>query len=245
MSYQALVVEDSLRQFESLQSELKTDGWEVTRAKDKDDALFQLRTLKEKGVFVNAAAIDMGLPPYPDDIFVGLELIKQIRSQEEYSELPILAYTSMANLDYVVHASLVRRLLMLRVSFIYLRPLDLSFANLMNYIRQEFFLLSPRSIGYLQNAVPSTPDPLDDDLWATLEGLSMNLSHAEIADRLHIAVDTVRSRLDKAKERLIIREEIPIDARNEEMVPWYREHVVRYARDPEPKAIPRSRKRNP
>jgi DNA-binding response OmpR family regulator len=64
MTYQILLVEDSTRQFESLAGELKADGWEVTRARDKDDALFQLRTLEEKGVFVDAAAIDLGLPAW-------------------------------------------------------------------------------------------------------------------------------------------------------------------------------------
>jgi CheY-like chemotaxis protein len=242
MTFQILLVEDSTRQFESLAGELKVDGWEVTRARDKDDALFQLRTLEEKGVFVDAAAIDLGLPPYPDDIFVGLDLIKRIRANEKFSELPILAYSAMANPDF--HASLVRRLLTMRVSFLYLRPLDFSFANLMNYIRQDFFLLSPRSIGYLVNAVPTSHDPLEDDHWATLEELSKNLTHAEIAENLNIAVDTVRSRLDKARQRLIDQGEIPVDARNEDMTQWYREHVVRYARDPDPKPIPRSRRKN-
>jgi len=232
MTLKALLVENEPRQFESLSNELKTADWQVERAGQKEEALAKLKSMYEQGSHLDVAAIDLGLPPDTDRLTIGLELIHAIRKIEVYQELPIIAYTSQANIEYSLYANAVRRLLTLQASFLYLRPLEAgSFVTIMKYVSQGFVFLSPAPAGYLSSAVPHSPDPLPDEIWETLDALSRGLTHLMAAKELNIAADTVRSRLDRARQILIDRRQILFDARNEEIYDWFRQHQVRYVRD--------------
>ncbi len=231
MSPLILLVENDGRQFESLSGELKSDGWEIKRAIHKDDALVCMRNLEKEQTHLDAVAIDLGLPPEPDNVTVGMDLIREIREQRYYRELPTLAYTSQ-QIDFTLYASIVRRLMTMKVSLIYLRPMDEgAFANVMKYVRQDYVLLSPAPASYLPSAVPDKPDPLSDELWETLESLSYGYTHHQAANMINISQETVRSRMDRARQILIDREEVLIDAHQEEILEWFRENRVRYARD--------------
>ncbi len=232
MTLLTLLAENEPRQYESLCNELQNAGWQVQRAGHKEEALSKLRTLHDQGLHLDVAAIDLGLPPDTDRLTVGLELINEIRAIEVFQELPILAYTSQANIDYSLYANAVRRLLTLQTSLLYLRPLEAgSFVTLMKYVSQGFVFLSPAPAGYLPSAIPDQPDPLSDDIWETLEPLSRGLTHPMAAKELGISPETVRSRLDRARQILIDRGQLLFDARNEEIYDWFRQHQVRYVRD--------------
>lgn len=229
MKNQALLVENDVRQYDSLAAELAVADWQTQRATYREEALQKMREFETANSRLDAVAVDLGLPPSPDGISEGLALITDIRAQRRYRELPILAYTSQQLMPY---AGLVRRFLTMRVSFIYLRPMsEGAFAQVLKYVSLNFVMLSPAPAGYLPNAVPDKPDPLPDDVWETLESLNKGLTHQQAADELHIAQETVRSRLDKARALLSERGEVLLDAHTNEVLEWYREHRVRYARD--------------
>lgn len=226
-----LLVEDVEYQFRSLADELRTEGWEVIHANDKEDALYRLRVLKEENTKLDVAAIDLGLPPAKDDpMKIGLQLINELRQHKEYCDLPVLAYTALVRFDY---ATVLRQLLVHRASFIYLRPMgqDVRFVDILNYVRLGFVLLSPTPAEYLPSAVPSEPDPLDEKLWETLGELNKGLSQSQAANELNISSETVKSRVDKVKQILTDLDAIPADARSDELLAWYREHKARYARE--------------
>lgn len=229
MSNQVLLVENDSRQYDSLTAELKAAGWQVNRAVDKGGALQRIKDLTETTPLA-VVAIDLGLPPSPDGVTEGLNLVKELRSQSRFKELQILVYTMQ---QAVASASLVRRFLAMRVSFIYLRPMTEPgpFSNVLKYVSQNYFLLSPAYADSLQSVVPDRPDPLTDDMWETLRSLSKGLTQEEAARELYVVKDTVRDRLDKAKAILIERDELLRDAHQSEILEWYRTHCVRYARD--------------
>lgn len=232
MTLEALLVENDSRQYDSLSNELQVADWHVQRAVYKEEALLKLRGLHEQEIHLDVAAIDLGLPPDTDRLTVGLELIREIRDTGVYKELPILAYTSQANIEFDLYANAVRRLLTLQASFLYLRPLEAgSFATLLKYVSQGFFFLSPAPAGYLFNSVPDRSDPFTDEIWETLEALSRGLTYPHAAKELNISHETVRSRLDKARLILVERDEVLMDARTEEIIDWFRQHQVRYVRD--------------
>lgn len=231
MSNLVLLVEDVYFQYRSLRDELTEAGWEVLHAKDEEDALFRLRTLHEENKRIDVAAIDLGLPPAKDDpLKYGIRLIAKLRAQKNYEDLPILAYTSLATFDY---AAVVRRLLNFRASFICLRPMgeDVRFVDMLEYVRKGYLLLSPTPASYLPSTVLCKSDPLDDKHWETIAKLNDGLTQTQVAEFLNIAPDTVKTRVEKAKETLVARGELPLDVRTDELLAWYREHRVRYGRD--------------
>ena len=229
MTNQALLVENDVRQYDSLAAELQAADWKTHRAAYREEALKKIYELESTSLHLDAVAVDLGLPPNPDGISEGLTLVEDIRGQKRFMELPILAYTSQQVMPY---ASLVRRFLTMRVSFIYLRPMtEGAFAQVLKYVSLNYVMFSPAPAGYLPNAVPDKPDPLSDDLWETLESLNKGFIHQQVAEELHIAQETVRSRLDKARAILSERGEVEMEAHANEVLEWYRRHRVRYARD--------------
>ena len=232
MTLEVLLVENDPRQYDSLSNELQLSDCRVQRSIYKQETITKLRSLHDQGVHLDVAAIDLGLPPDADRLTVGLDLIEEIRNLETYQELPILAYTSQTNIEFYVYANAVRRLLTMQASMIYLRPLETgSFANLLKYVSLGFSFLSPAPAGYLKYAVPNHPDPLSDEIWQTLDALSRGLTHTNAAKELNISPETIRSRLDSARQILIERNEIMLDADKEEVVDWARNNQVRYVRD--------------
>jgi CheY-like chemotaxis protein len=226
-----LLVEDVPFQLRSLRDELTEAGWIVDHAQDEEGALYRLRRLEEEGKKLDVAAIDLGLPPAKDDpLKYGIELISKLRAQKSYVDLPILAYTALVTFDY---ASVVRRLLNFRASFICLRPMgeDVRFVEILDYVRKGYLFLSPTPASYLPSAVLGKPDPLDDKLWETLKKLNQGVTRNRAAEDGGVAPDTIKSREEKIKMILVSREELPVDARRDELLAWYRENRVRYGRD--------------
>lgn len=233
MSNIALLVEDTPFQWRSLRDELSEAGWTVEHAQDEESALYRLKRLMDEGKRPDIAAIDLGLPPYKDDpLTVGIGLIKKIRGQKAYEDLPILAYTALTTFDY---AAVGRRLLNFRASFICLRPMgeDVRFVDILEYVRKGYLFLSPTPASYLPSAVLSRPDPLDDKLWETLSQLNAGYTHEQAGEKSRepVSGDTIKTRVEKVKLILVARNELPVDARREELLAWYREHRVRYGRD--------------
>jgi DNA-binding NarL/FixJ family response regulator len=231
LSNLVLLVEDVIFQLRSLRDELTEASWEVLHAKDEEDALFRLRTLQEEGKRIEVAAIDLGLPPAKDDpLKYGIQLIAKLRAQKNYEDLPILAYTALTTFDY---AAVVRRLLNFRASFICLRPMgeDVRFVDIIEYVRKGYLFLSPTPASYLPSAVLARADPLDDKLWETLSKLSEGFTHTQAAEAKNLATDTIKTRVERAKVILVMRNELPVDVRTDELLAWYREHRVRYGRD--------------
>jgi|GEM_PF-2103801 len=230
MSNRILLVEDSGLQYRSFDIEFKDAEWEVIRAIDKEDALYRLRSLGEGGITIDFAAIDLGLPPAKDEPRQGIELIAAIRAMKEYRDLPIMAYSSLSKINY---PAVVRRLTVLRASFIAIRPLggEIRIMDFVDLIRRGYFLLSPAPASNLHAAVPYHPDPLRAELWGTLEKINDGLTHNEVADFLKIAPDTVKTRIEKVRQILTESNEVPINAQTSDLLAWYREHRTRYAWD--------------
>jgi CheY-like chemotaxis protein len=228
-----LLVEDVPFQLRSLRDELSEAGWVVEHAQDEETALYRLRRLQEEGKRLDVAAIDLGLPPAKDDpLKHGIGLIKKLRAQKAYADLPILAYTALTTFDY---AAVARRLLNFRASFICLRPMgeDVRFVDILEYVRKGYLFLSPTPASYLPSTVLSQPDPLDDKLWETLAQLDAGYTHEQAGEKSRdpVSGDTIKTRVEKVKMILVARGELPVDARREELLAWYREHRVRYGRD--------------
>lgn len=230
MNNRILLVEDSSIQYRSFDIEFKDAEWEVVRAIDKEDALYRLRSLEEEDKPIDFAAIDLGLPPAKDEPRYGIELIEVIRNQKEYRDLPIMAYSSLSNIDF---PAVVRRLTVLRASFIATRPLvgEIRIMDFVDFIKRGYFLLSPAPASFLHAAVPYHPDPLRAEHWETLEKLNDGFTHNEVADFLKIAPDTVKTRIEKVRQILTEADEVPINAQTPDLLAWYREHRTRYAWD--------------
>lgn len=231
MSKLVLLVEDVYLQLRSLRDEIKEAGWVVEHAGDEESALFRLRTLQNGDKRIDIAAIDLGLPPAKDDpLKYGMQLITKLRTQKSYEDLPILAYTALVTFDY---AAVVRRLLNLRASFICLRPMgeEVRFVEIMEYVSKGYLFLSPTPASYLPSAVLKRADPFDDKLWETLAHLNTGVTQNKVGENIGRSGDTIKTRLKDARTILAARNELPEDARTDELLAWYRENRVRYGRD--------------
>lgn len=229
MKRNILLVEDSKMQLSALSLELKDGGWNIVHAGDVENALHQMEQgLKLKDP-IKMAAIDLGLPPAIDDPNLGgILLIRKLRERFGM-EFPIIAYTSMSPKEFD-YSSVVRQLLGLRVSFVYLRPMDVNFCDVVEYVWKGYLILSPVPADFLTKAIADTPDPLDKDHWETLMYLDRQLTYSQIGNAMGLSAEGVKARVGRIKEILIDSQEIPHDAQLEEIVHWYRQKKVRYSR---------------
>lgn len=229
MTRNILLVEDSKMQLSALSLELKDGGWNIIHAGDVDNALHQAEESLKRGEPVEMAAIDLGLPPDIDNPNRGgILLIRKLRERLGM-EFPIIAYTSMSpkEIDY---SYFVRQLLGLRASFVYLRPMDVNFCDVVEYVWKGYLFLSPVPADFLTKAIAETPDPLDKDHWETLMYLDRQISYSQIGTAMSLSAEGVKARVGKIKEILIDLGEIPVDAQLDEIVQWYRQKKVRYSR---------------
>lgn len=230
-SRHVLLVEDILIQYNALKQEFEAAGWRVSRAEDEESTLRQLDLFEREGVPIDVLAIDLGLPPNADNqVKGGLLLIEKLRQQE--NKIPILAYTGLSSRR--VYDFLVARLLAHRASFVYLRPLkgDISLANLLQLTWQGFVLLSPEPADYLSKAIPTRPDPLNEQQWEILHLLNQGLTYRQIAERTDAnSADTVKARLTTLREQLVRVGELPAHRTDaHELRQWYSEQHVRFQR---------------
>jgi len=229
MTRNILLVEDSKIQLSALSLELKDGGWNIIHAGDVQNALYQAeQSLKQKDP-IKMAAIDLGLPPDIDDPNLGgILLIRKLRERFGM-EFPIIAYTSMSpkEIDY---SYFVRQLLGLRASFVYLRPMDVNFCDVVEYAWKGYLFLSPVPADFLTKAIADTPDPLDKDHWETLMHLDRQISYSQIGSAMSLSAEGVKARVGRIKDILIDQQEIPYDAQLDEIVQWYRLKKVRYSR---------------
>jgi len=226
-----LLVEDSRHQGVALKADLSEGGWNVVRANDVQDALYRLEESKRISPEVDMAAVDLGIPPGLDNpLLGGIRLVEQMRKQVGMV-FPIIAYTSLPPqaFDYSLA---IRRLLSLRSSFIYLRPMEdkLSFADLVEYAWMGYVLVAPVPADFLPRAIADRPDPLDEKHWGTLKLLDEQVGYAQIADRMSLSVEGVKARVARIKEVLLQAGEISHDAQVDELIQWYRQKKVRYSR---------------
>lgn len=229
-----LLVEDIPMQYDSLKTQLESAGWHLLHAMDEQSALHQVIQAQDEKWPIEIAVVDLGLPPGVDNPFRGgLPLIKQLRAGQE--NLPILAYTSIlpTAVDYSV---LVSEFLPRRVSFVYLRQLvgPPSFTEAVQLVWKGFLLLSPAAADQLPMAVAARPDPLSEEMWQTLELLSRNMAHKEVASQLGtIKKDAVKNRVARIKDILIDSGELEhYQADTSGIIDWYRINHVRYRRNP-------------
>lgn len=229
MTRNILLVEDSRIQRSALSLELRDGGWNIIHAADMDNALYQVEESQKHGEPVEMAAVDMGLPPnLGDPDHGGMVVIRKLR--EKFGmEFPVIAYTAMSpkEIDYGYY---VRQLLGLRVSFVFARPMDVNFSDLVEYVWKGYVFLSPVPADFLAKAIADTPDPLDKDHWETLKYLDRQISYSQIGTAMGLSAEGVKARVGKIKEILIDLGEIPTDAQLDEIVQWYRQKKVRYAR---------------
>jgi CheY-like chemotaxis protein len=229
-----LLVEDLPLPYESLKTHLETNGWAILHATDTDSALRRMEQAQAEAWPIEIAVVDLGLPPGPDNpLRGGLPLIDQLRELQE--NLPIMAYTSIPPTS-VNYAYLIARLLPLRVSLIYLRRMITTptFADLVELAWKGYFFLSPEQADHLPTAVTDRPDPLNDDLWETLELISSNMAQKEVAARLgNITKDAVKNRVSRIKELLLEAGELELyQNETRDIVDWYQTHHIRYRRFP-------------
>lgn len=229
--YRLLLVEDSRREYDALRAEMEQNNWQVMRAVDVDDAPYQLDLAERQGITIDAMAIDLGLPPAPDEPEKsGLPLIQKIRQQRR--SLPILAYTTLPARLFSVE-KVARKLLTLNVSFAFIKftgETD-SFARLLELTRLGYVILSKDVANLLPYAIADRPDPLDADHWSVLKYLSMDYTHDEIAQKLNIAKGTVANRLERIRE--LLTEAYPTEdfTNADDLSRWYNTHKVRYCRE--------------
>lgn len=224
-----LLVEDSKIQLSALSLELKDGGWNIIHAGDVGSALYQAEESQKRGEPIEMAAIDLGLPPDLDDPNRGGVLIIRKLRERHGMEFPIIAYTSMSpkEIDYGYY---VKQLLGLRASFVYLRPMDVNFSDIVEYVWKGYLFLSPVPADFLVKAIADTPDPVDKDHWETLMYLDRQISYSQIGTAMGLSAEGVKARVGKIKEILIDLGEIPPDAQLDEIVQWYRQKKVRYSR---------------
>lgn len=102
-----------------------------------------------------------------------------------------------------------------------------------------FVIFSPTPAHYLPDAIPTLPDPLDEDDWKLLKALAeTDNSPSEAAPRIERKEDTVKYRMDN---RIIpaLRALMPGFRESEkgsvyeraQAIIWYKEHRVRYCRE--------------
>ncbi len=229
MTRNILLVEDSKIQLSALSLELKDGGWNIIHAGDAQGALYHAEESIKRGEQIEMAAVDLGLPPdIENPSRGGILLIRKLRERFGI-EFPIIAYTSMSpkEIDYSLF---VRQLLGMRASFVYLRPMDINFCEVVEYVWKGYLFLSPVPADFLVSAIAETPDPLDKDHWETLMHLDRQISYSQIGTAMNLSAEGVKARVGKIKEILMDLGEIPPDAQLDEIVQWYRQKKVRYSR---------------
>jgi CheY-like chemotaxis protein len=232
MTRTILLVEDSSLQYKALAAELEDQDWTLIRAQDRQDASYQYDQAVGMGKQVNMVAVDLGLPPAKDNLLLGgIGAIQDLRQRESTRGLPILAYTSLTPKEFD-YGLVMKYLLTLRCSFIYLRPMGdkEEFTDLVEYAWMGYIILSPVPADFLSSAVTLQPDPLDERLWETLRQLDMGVSQARIAQAMSLTVEGVKARIGRVRELLVEAGEQPADAETEDLIRWYREKKVRYSR---------------
>jgi DNA-binding NarL/FixJ family response regulator len=231
MEITVLLVEDSTLQLKAMQNEFKEKGWNVIYAQDVNAALFQVEKVGKEGGRIDVAAIDLGIPPGIDDpIDGGIKLIKKLRDNPETKSLKILAYTSAGPKEFD-YSLILRNLLALQTSFISLRGEKVDFASLLEFVWMGYVFVSPSSANFLSKSIAEHPDPLDNRQWETLKSLDQDKSLTKIADDMGLTVEGVKARLPKIKEALIDANELSADTETEDLIRWYRQMRVRYARE--------------
>lgn len=226
-----LLVEDSRLQYAAIKLELENTHWQIIHCLDMAAALHAYEQGEESGAHVGMAAIDLSLPPDPDNpLRIGLRLAKTLRQRDP--NLPILAYTSISP-SATRFDMLVAELLPLKISFVYLRSSDEpAMAHILDLVWQDYFILSPGPADFLPRAVAEKPDPLEDDLWETLALVAQGKSYPEIAAELpNVGMEGVRSRVNRIREALIDKGELAEYQRDRlDLANWFRDHHVRYRR---------------
>lgn len=227
-----LLVEDSRLQYAAIKQELENTHWQIIHCQDMDAALRAYEQGEESGAHIGAAAIDLGLPPDPNNpLRIGLKLAKSLRQRDP--DLPILVYTGIGPSVTSRFDVLVAELLPLRISFVSLRsPDDPDIAYILDLIWQDYFILSAGPADFLPHAVAEKPDPLDDQLWETLALIAQGKSYPEIAAELPgVGVEGVRARVGRIRETLIEKGELAEYQRDRlDLANWFRDHHVRYRR---------------
>lgn len=234
-----LLVEDQSSEAEILNRYLKEAGWQVTRANDRQDALYRIAEASKRGEEFDFFAIDLGLPPLDEDhAEEGVRLAIELR--ERFGNHPILAYTAQGHktIDYDL---VLRQLLSARVSFIYRRRRDerLSFAEVAEIVNKGYLVISPTPADYLPLAIPSTPDPLSDKHWQALKLLNEGKTYAQVGKEMDRGPEAIQKWVNEMREalaRFILPADL-VDAQNggniqlEDLTNWYRNNRVKYCRE--------------
>lgn len=225
----ALLVEDQFHQYISFRQDLEEAGWQVLRAEDRGTALQKIEQAKEAGQVIDAIALDLGLPPDPDNpLRIGVALAQELRQAHE--SVPLLAYTAIQPraTDF---AQIIARILPLRASFIYARQLNgIRLSHFLDLTWRGYVVLSPAPADFLPQTIATRPDPLNSPLWETLRLLSEGQAIKEIGQVITgVKRAGVRSRLSKIREKLIEAGEIETTDR-EDLISWYKENHIRYRR---------------
>lgn len=227
-----LLVEDSKYQFTPLAAELKDKNWNVIAAQNLNDSIYEFQTARASRQKIGIAAVDLGIPPGADNpIEGGVKLISELRRMNEGVSFPILAYTSLTPKEFD-YSLVVKKLLALRSSFIYLRPINgnINFADLIELSWMGYVIISPQPADFLQKAIPDRPDPLDDKHWETLDLLHQYQTYSQIAYKTKVTVEAIKARVSRIKEILIDAGELPFDAETEDLIQWYLQKKIRYSR---------------
>jgi CheY-like chemotaxis protein len=227
-----LLVEDQRYQFAPLGSELKERGWNVLWAQNVYDGLYELQAAGESKRKIDMAAIDLGIPPGMDNpLEGGIKLIREFRAMSDGESIPVLAYTSLTPKEFD-YSLVVKHLLALRASFICLRPISdkVNFADLIEYGWLGYVVIAPQPADFLSKAIPDHSDPLDDKHWQTLSLLHGQLTYSQMAREMKLTVEAIKARVTRIKEILIELDELPYDAKNDDLDQWYIQKRVRYSR---------------
>lgn len=227
-----LLIEDSRHQYLGVKADFAKSNWHIRRAEDEAATFYAIDQAESEGTPIEAVALDLGLPPEKENpLRSGLLVAERLRRYDD--ELPILAYTGMSpkTVDYGL---LLAKLLPLRISFVALRGgsgNETSLLDLLELVWQGFVLQSPVTAAYLPQAIPSKPDPLNADQWETLKLLSHDLTQNQIAERLNVTAEGIKSRLNKISDQLTDSHQLKLEGdRREQLINWYRHHYARYCR---------------
>lgn len=228
-----LLVEDQLHQYVSFRQDFEEAGWKVLRAEDRDSVLQRLEEVCKAGQAIDAIALDLGLPPDPDNpLRIGVPLAQELRRAHE--GIPLLTYTAIQPraTDF---AQIIARILPLRASFIYTRQLDgIRLSYFLDLTWRGYVTLSPAPADFLPETIATKPDPLADQvcgaLWETLRLLSEGQVIKEIGQAMpDVTPAGVKARLGTIRTRLTEAAEIETTDR-EDLISWYKENHVRYRR---------------
>ena len=236
---QLLLVEDHTLSAEALKGRLVNKGWQVTIANYDQDAYYRIETANKEGFEFDIFAIDLGLKPVPDKPEKGLNLALSLR--EDYDSHPILAYTSQGPraFDY---ALVLRKLLVARISFIYLRPTDdgIAFEEMIEIAISGNTIISPTPASYLHLAIPTSPDPLRENYWQALKLLNEGKTYTQVSAELERGPEAIQKWVNDMRDILkpfILGEEIKEEKTSsdriqlEDLKNWYRINRVKYCRD--------------